>query len=215
MLRGQHAATACIQRAPCRFKWPDHPQLKFSPAVGHLLPGAAKRVTVAFAAAAPLRLEGQELKLQVVQVQQKGAPTDWDDAIAAAAAAATPGPAAAQAPAASAQGGKAAAAAKGTAAPKGAAATAAAAAIGGEPLHDVVPKTQRDIALKVGVLMFANIGCCSGCLLASGGADESKPIIVFGQLSSSLANDAVRCTLPATMRAMSVTHRRCWPSAPR
>jgi hypothetical protein len=132
-----------------RFKWPDHAQLKFLPSMGHLLPAASKRVTATFSSAAPLRLDGHEIKLQVAQIQHKGAPADWDDVIAAAAAAAAPPPAAT--PAAAIVRG---AGARGTAmraTPNTTAASAASVAPGGEPLHDVVPKTQRDIVLKVGL----------------------------------------------------------------
>lgn len=54
-----------------RFKWPDSPHLKFSPSVGHLHAGACKRVSVAFATAAPLKLDGHEVKLALSQISYK------------------------------------------------------------------------------------------------------------------------------------------------
>jgi hypothetical protein len=148
-----------------RFKWPENPHVKFSPAVGHLLAGATKRVTATFLSAAPLKLDGQELRLQVAQIQYKGQPADWDDVIAATAAAVAAATAASApnapapttprggpAPAAmrSGAGGKAGVRGSGASTAGGAGGAAAAAALpGGEPLHDVVPKTQKDLILKV------------------------------------------------------------------
>lgn len=146
-----HQLAALLTLHPPRFKWPDHPQVKFSPAVGHLLAGSSKRITATFLSAAPVRLEGQELKLQVTQIQYKGAPTDWDDVIAAAAVAAAPPPTA-HPPAGRGAGGKGAA---------GRGGAVAAALPGGEPLHDVVPKTQKDVILKVGcAFIFACLCMC-------------------------------------------------------
>jgi hypothetical protein len=56
---------------PRRFKWPEHPQLRFSPAVGHLHAGCSKEVAVTFAAAAPVRLEGQDIRLALSQITYK------------------------------------------------------------------------------------------------------------------------------------------------
>lgn len=153
-----------------RFKWPEHPQIKFSPAVGHLLAGASKRITATFQSATPLKLEGQDLKLQVVQIQHKGPPADWDDVLAAAAAAAAPpAPAVTLTPRGVAAAASRAAGAVGKGGARGsqagaAAAAAAAAAPGGEPLHDVVPKTQRDMPLKVGL---GSTGCKLACTSGS------------------------------------------------
>jgi len=151
-----------------RFKWPDHPTLKFSPAVGHLHPNASKRITATFHSAAPLRLDGQELKLQVAQIQCKGPAADWDDLIAAAAAAAAAS-SAPQPPAhAAAHGTPQHAARGGGAGGRGGAKGAAAAAHpGGEPLHDVVPKTQRDMVVKVGLGMGAWDGFRNASQLAA------------------------------------------------
>jgi hypothetical protein len=54
-----------------KFKWPDHPQLKFSPSAGHLHAGGVKNVTVTFASAVPLKLDRQEIKLAVSQITYK------------------------------------------------------------------------------------------------------------------------------------------------
>ena len=56
-----------------RFRWPAAvPNLTFSPAVGHLLPGSSKDVTVTFKADAPVKLQPQEVKLSLVQIQVRG-----------------------------------------------------------------------------------------------------------------------------------------------
>ena len=54
-----------------RFKWPEHPLLSFSPGVGHLHAGAAKAVKVTFTALAPVRIDGQDLKLALSQITYK------------------------------------------------------------------------------------------------------------------------------------------------
>jgi len=54
-----------------KFKWPEHPQLKFSPSAGHLHAGGVKNVTVTFASAVPLKLDRQEIKLAVSQITYK------------------------------------------------------------------------------------------------------------------------------------------------
>jgi hypothetical protein len=135
------------RRSNRRFKFPDHPQLKFSPAVGHIPSGGSKRVTATFLSAAPVRLAGQDLKIQTVQIHHKGPTVEWDDVIAAAAAAAAPPPPPHHAPSAGSHlAGRAGGGGRGGG--KGGS-TAAAMAPGGEPLHDVVPKSQRDVMLKV------------------------------------------------------------------
>ena len=53
-----------------RFRWPAVvPNLVFSPAVGHILPGTSKDITVTFKADAPVKLQPQEVKLSLVQIQ--------------------------------------------------------------------------------------------------------------------------------------------------
>lgn len=69
LVRRGHGYAAIGTFSIRRFKWPEHPQLKFAPSVGHLLAGASKRITATFLSATPVRLEGQELRLQVVQVR--------------------------------------------------------------------------------------------------------------------------------------------------
>lgn len=54
-----------------RFKFPDHPQLRFSPCVGHLHAGAVKDVTLVFASNTPVKLDGQEIKMAVSQITYK------------------------------------------------------------------------------------------------------------------------------------------------
>jgi hypothetical protein len=54
-----------------RFKWPEHPQLKFKPSFGHLHAGASKDIAVVFSAAAPVKLDGQDIKLAVSQISYK------------------------------------------------------------------------------------------------------------------------------------------------
>ncbi len=64
-----------------RFKWPTTiAGLTFSPSIGHLPPGCSKDVTVTFCAAAPVKMQPQDVKMATVQIQYK------DAAVAAAAA---------------------------------------------------------------------------------------------------------------------------------
>lgn len=52
-----------------RFKWPTtHANLKFSPAVAHLLAGSSKDVTLTFSADVPVRLAPAEIKMSLVQI---------------------------------------------------------------------------------------------------------------------------------------------------
>lgn len=107
-----------------RFAWPQHPQLRFQPSVGHLLAGASKMVTITLSSATPIKLDGVELKLAVTQVLQKaagGAPQDWDD---------SPSRPSTAASVASAAGGNAASKLP-------------------EPAVEVVASSKRDLALKV------------------------------------------------------------------
>eukprot|EP00878_Enallax_costatus_P042756 GHUV01050217.1.p1 GENE.GHUV01050217.1~~GHUV01050217.1.p1 ORF type:complete len:213 (+),score=80.54 GHUV01050217.1:425-1063(+) len=54
-----------------RFKWAEHPQLKFSPSVGHIHAGRSKNITVTFTASTPTKLDGQEIKLAISQISYK------------------------------------------------------------------------------------------------------------------------------------------------
>lgn len=54
-----------------RYKWPDHPQVKFYPSVGHLHAGQTRDVVVTFVASAPVRLDNQDIKLAVSQITYK------------------------------------------------------------------------------------------------------------------------------------------------
>ena len=65
-----------------RFKWPaPGPNLSFKPAIGHLLPGASKTITVTFKAEAPVKLSPLDVKVNVAEIQYKPGqtPLDWDD----------------------------------------------------------------------------------------------------------------------------------------
>lgn len=75
-----------------RFKWPAAAaqHLSFSPAVGHLLAGATKDITLTFNPDGPAKLSPHDVKLALTQIQHvapKGAPAgtqppepvDWDD----------------------------------------------------------------------------------------------------------------------------------------
>ncbi|KXZ49496.1 hypothetical protein GPECTOR_21g722 [Gonium pectorale] len=57
------------------------PYLTFSPAVGHLLAGSTKDITLTFSAAAPVKLQPQLVKLALAQINYPAAaqPVDWDD----------------------------------------------------------------------------------------------------------------------------------------
>lgn len=54
-----------------RYKWPDHPHLKFYPFVGHLHAGQARVVTVTFVASAPVKLDNQDIKVALSQITYK------------------------------------------------------------------------------------------------------------------------------------------------
>jgi hypothetical protein len=54
-----------------RYKWPDHPQLKFYPSMGHLHAGQAREITVMFVASGPVRLDSQEIKMAISQITYK------------------------------------------------------------------------------------------------------------------------------------------------
>ncbi|WIA13448.1 hypothetical protein OEZ85_007028 [Tetradesmus obliquus] len=112
-----------------RFKWPEHPQLKFTPSVGHLHAGASKDITVVLSAAVPVKLDGQDIKMAVSQISYKGEPIDWDDVLAASMIAA---------------GARASSATRGSTGLPGSGPKP-----GAEPYVDLVAKTQRDVLLKV------------------------------------------------------------------
>jgi hypothetical protein len=54
-----------------RYKWPEHPQLKFYPSVGHLHAGQSRDVTVTFVASAPVKLDNQDIKVALSQITYK------------------------------------------------------------------------------------------------------------------------------------------------
>lgn len=54
-----------------RYKWPEHPQLRFYPSVGHLHAGQVREVTVTFVASAPVRLDNQDVKVALSQITYK------------------------------------------------------------------------------------------------------------------------------------------------
>jgi hypothetical protein len=58
-----------------RYKWPDHPHLKFYPSVGHLHAGQSRAVTVTFVASVPVRLDNQDIKVALSQITYKV--RDW------------------------------------------------------------------------------------------------------------------------------------------
>jgi hypothetical protein len=142
-----------------RYKWPEHPQLKFCPSVGHLHAGQSREVTVTFASAAPVRLDAVDVKVAISQIAYKvclrwlsgtrlpgapqlcthaappcpaqGEPLVWDEVVAANMVASGMRCVSAT---------RAATGLPGTGPKPGA-----------EPLVDLVPKTQRDLVLKVRV----------------------------------------------------------------
>eukprot|EP00798_Chlamydomonas_sp_ICE-L_P006741 gene6741-3411_t len=63
-----HSATKTM-----RFKWPPaaHPTLSFSPAIGHLLPGCTKDITLTFLTESPVQLSPQEVKMSITQINPK------------------------------------------------------------------------------------------------------------------------------------------------
>ncbi len=66
-----------------RFSWPDHPNLTFSPKVGHLLHGCTKDITVSFKTDKPVTLNSVELKCKVTKIVYEDISTseyiDWDE----------------------------------------------------------------------------------------------------------------------------------------
>jgi len=65
-----------------RFVWPDHPQLRFSPQIGHLLSKSTKDMSVTFRTDRPVSLKTLELKCKVTKIILEQAMfdgLDWDD----------------------------------------------------------------------------------------------------------------------------------------
>ncbi|EFJ42226.1 hypothetical protein VOLCADRAFT_67248 [Volvox carteri f. nagariensis] len=70
-----------------RFRWPapgapsSNPHLTVSPAVGHLLAGSSKDITLTFSAAAPVKLQPHDIKVALMQINHAAGtqPVDWDD----------------------------------------------------------------------------------------------------------------------------------------
>ena len=64
-----------------KFVWPDHPQLKFSPQVGHLLGGRSKDICVTFRAEQPITLKEDEIICQITGIcfDPPCDVSDWDD----------------------------------------------------------------------------------------------------------------------------------------
>ncbi|KAK7505819.1 hypothetical protein BaRGS_00003090 [Batillaria attramentaria] len=74
-----HSKTDCV-----RFSWPEHPQLRFSPQVGHLHAGCSKDVTVTFRADAPKTMTEEVVPARVVKITFEKPieqVSDWDDRI--------------------------------------------------------------------------------------------------------------------------------------
>lgn len=59
-----------------RYKWPEHPQLRFYPSVGHLHAGQTREVTVTFVASAPVKLD-QDIKVALSQITYKVGARLW------------------------------------------------------------------------------------------------------------------------------------------
>ncbi|XP_053402100.1 hydrocephalus-inducing protein homolog isoform X11 [Mercenaria mercenaria] len=66
-----------------RFQWPDHPQLKFSPTVGHLHTNSSKDFTVTFKSDQPKTLQESAVPCKVTKItfSKQGQMADWDDRI--------------------------------------------------------------------------------------------------------------------------------------
>ena len=67
-----------------RFAWPDHPQLKFSPQVGHLMASCAKDISVSFKTDQPIKFHELEILCSVTKITYERTSTyaeisDWDD----------------------------------------------------------------------------------------------------------------------------------------
>ena len=74
-----HSKTDCL-----RFAWPEHPQLKFSPQIGHLHPNTAKDMTVTFKSDQPKALQESPVNCKVSKItfdKPLDKVSDWDDRI--------------------------------------------------------------------------------------------------------------------------------------
>jgi hydrocephalus-inducing protein len=72
-----HSAGDCI-----RFQWPENPDLKFSPQIGHLHAGCTKDITVTFKTDAPKTLEEQIVQSKITKIlfdKPVNQVADWDD----------------------------------------------------------------------------------------------------------------------------------------
>ena len=58
-----HSTTDCV-----RFSWPEHPQLTFSPALGHLHPNRTKDFTITFNSDQPRNFTEQEVPCKVTKI---------------------------------------------------------------------------------------------------------------------------------------------------
>ncbi|XP_071959113.1 hydrocephalus-inducing protein homolog isoform X2 [Antedon mediterranea] len=65
-----------------RFQWPEHPQLKFLPAVGHLHAGCAKDVAITFKTNEPITLQNETINSKISKIKFDkpiDQVADWDD----------------------------------------------------------------------------------------------------------------------------------------
>ncbi|XP_070194710.1 hydrocephalus-inducing protein homolog isoform X4 [Littorina saxatilis] len=74
-----HSKSDCV-----RFCWPEHPQLRFSPQVGHLHGGCGKDIAVTFLADAPTSMVEEVVPAKVMKItfdKPTDQVSDWDDRI--------------------------------------------------------------------------------------------------------------------------------------
>ena len=71
-----------LSQSNIRFAWPVHPELTFSPRVGHLHVGQIKPVTVTFFTEKPMKMNGAKINCQwsKIDYSDPDAP-DWDDSM--------------------------------------------------------------------------------------------------------------------------------------
>nr|XP_006823299.1 PREDICTED: hydrocephalus-inducing protein homolog [Saccoglossus kowalevskii] len=65
-----------------RFQWPEHPECKFSPMIGHLYPASAKDMTITFKTDVPKTIEEAIISCKVTKITFDLPPNqlnDWDD----------------------------------------------------------------------------------------------------------------------------------------
>ncbi|XP_033116735.1 hydrocephalus-inducing protein homolog isoform X2 [Anneissia japonica] len=65
-----------------RFQWPDHPQLKFLPTVGHLHAGCAKDISITFKTDEPVTLQNEAINAKISKItfdKPIDQVADWDD----------------------------------------------------------------------------------------------------------------------------------------